>query len=231
MERTGRARARGSLSQEEIVTVALEIAETEGPDAVTFRRLGSALGVAPTAVLRHFRDKDDLLLALGARLLEDAISQVDVDEPDWRTRLLTLCRATRRSFEAHPRVAVLVATRTLRREAEFQAADLVIGAVEQAGLRGREAARIYRVLADTALAWTAFLAASRAVDTDAMERDGLAWTREYLVLPAGRFPHIQDVAGHLAEVNQEDQFELALELIFDAVAARGAAAAARSERC
>jgi AcrR family transcriptional regulator len=96
--------------------------------------------VAPTAVLRHFRDKDDLLLALGARLLEDALAQADEDEPDWRERLLSLARATRRSFEAHPRVALLVANRTLRREAEFRAADLTIGAVQQAGLSGREAA-------------------------------------------------------------------------------------------
>ena len=194
---------------------------------MTFRRLGAALGVAPTAVLRHFRDKDDLLLALGARLLEDAISQVDLDEPDWRTRLLTLCRATRRSFEADPRVAVLVAARTLRREAEFQAADLVIGAVEQAGPRGREAAGVYRALADTALAWTAYLAATHTVGDDLMQRDGLAWSREYVVLPEGRFPHIRNVAGHLAEVDREDQFELTLELLFDAVAARGAAARAR----
>ena len=46
-------RVRGSLNPEEIVTVALEIAEDEGADALTFRRLGKALGVAPTAVLRH----------------------------------------------------------------------------------------------------------------------------------------------------------------------------------
>ena len=220
-------RVRGSLNQEEIVSVALEIAEAEGADALTFRRLGKALGVAPTAVLRHFRDKDDLLLALGARLLEDALAQVDEDEPDWRERLLSLARATRRSFEAHPRVALLVANRTLRREAEFRAADLTIGAVRQAGLDGREAASVYRAVADTVLAWTAFAAASRAVAPEVMERDGLAWSREYLVLPAGRFPHIQAVSGYLAEVDREDQFEISINLLLDAVAAR---AAATSER-
>jgi AcrR family transcriptional regulator len=220
-------RVRGSLNQEEIVTVALEIAEAEGADALTFRRLGQALGVAPTAVLRHFRDKDDLLLALGARLLEDAFAQVDDDEPDWRERLLVMARATRRSFEAHPRVALLVANRTLRREAEFRAADLTIGAIQQAGLSGREAASVYRAVADTILAWTAFAAASRAVAPELMERDGLAWSREYLVLPAGKYPHIRSVAGMLAEVDREDQFELAMNLLLDAVAARGAAATGR----
>ncbi|WP_433832110.1 TetR/AcrR family transcriptional regulator [Actinoplanes sp. CA-015351] len=214
-------RVRGSLSQSEIVKVALEIAEAEGADALTFRRLGTALGVAPTAVLRHFRDKDDLLLAVGAHLLDEALDQVDFDEPDWRTRVLSLCRATRRSYEAHPRVALLIANRTLRREAEFRAADLVIGALEQAGLRGREAASVYRTIVDTVLAWTAFAAASRQVGAEIMERDGLAWSREYLVVPADKFPHIRNVAEHLADVDHEDQFELAIGMLLDAAEARG----------
>ena len=215
-------RTRGSLSQSEIVTVALEIAEAEGADALTFRRLGKALNVAPTAVLRHFRDKDDLLLAIGARLLDEALDEVDESEPDWRTRVLALCRATRRSYAKHPRVALLVATRTLRREAEFRAADLVLGALEQAGLSGREAASVYRALVDTVLAWTSFIAAVDATGADVMERDSLSWSREYLVVPADRFPHIRNVAEHLAEVDKEDQFDLALHLILDAVAARAA---------
>jgi hypothetical protein len=81
---------------------------------------------------------------------------------------------------------------------------------------------MYRVVADTILAWTSFEASVHAVGLDVMDRDGLAWTREYVVLPADRFPHIRAVAEHLSEVDREDQFELALELVLDAVATRGA---------
>jgi hypothetical protein len=48
-------------------------------------------------------------------------------------------RATRRAFVAHTRVAELVATRTLRREAELRAAEL-IGAARQAWPEGSPAA-------------------------------------------------------------------------------------------
>ncbi|BCJ43422.1 hypothetical protein GCM10010168_42680 [Actinoplanes ianthinogenes] len=213
-------RERGTLSRAEIVKVALEVAEADGAEALTFRRLGPALGVAPTAVLRHFRDKDELLLAIGAQLLEHALSEVDTDEPDWRKRIMSLARASRRAFVTHPRVAALVATRTLRQEAEFRTVELIIGALEQAGLHGRAAASMYRAVADTILAWTAFEANVHAVGLDVMDRDGLAWTREYVVLPADRYPHIRNVAEHLSDVNREDQFELALELILDAVEMR-----------
>ncbi|MEV6341888.1 TetR/AcrR family transcriptional regulator C-terminal domain-containing protein [Actinoplanes sp. NPDC051851] len=216
-------RERGSLTRSEIVKVALELAEAEGGEALTFRRLGPALGVAPTAVLRHFRDKDELLLAIGNQLLETALAEVDPAEPDWRERIRALSRATRRAFVAHPRVAVLVATRTLRQEAEFRVVELILGAMAQAGLRGREAASLYRVVADTLLAWTAFEATVHAVGLDVMRKDGLAWDREYVVLPADRYPRIREVAPYLSEVDREDQFELALELVLDAVAARGSA--------
>ncbi|WP_436525483.1 TetR/AcrR family transcriptional regulator [Actinoplanes sp. HUAS TT8] len=216
-------RERGSLSRAEIVKVALELAEADGADALTFRRLGPELGVAPTAVLRHFRDKDELLLAIGAQLLENALTEVDEKEPDWRVRILSLARASRRAFVAHPRVAALVATRTFRQEAEFRTVELILAALAQAGLSGREAASMYRVVADTILAWTSFEANVHAVGLDVMDRDGLAWTREYVVLPADRYPHIRAVAEHLSDVNREDQFELALNLVLDAVEARGAA--------
>ncbi|WIM96357.1 hypothetical protein ACTOB_008548 [Actinoplanes oblitus] len=76
------------------------------------------------------------------------------------------------------------------------------------------------MVAGTILAWTAFEANAHAAGLDVMDRDGLAWTREYVVLPADRYPHIRNVAEHLSDVDREDQFELALELLLDAVEAR-----------
>ncbi|MEU4244933.1 hypothetical protein [Actinoplanes sp. NPDC026619] len=77
-------------------------------------------------------------------------------------------------------------------------------------------------MADTVLAWTAFQASVHAVGLDVMSEDRLACDREYVVLPADRFPHIRSVAEHLSEVDREDQFELTLQLVLDAAEARGA---------
>src|SRR5688572_1534829 len=58
-----RAAGEGALTPEAIVERALEFIEREGTGALTVRRLGAELGVDPTAFYRHFRDKDDLVLA------------------------------------------------------------------------------------------------------------------------------------------------------------------------
>lgn len=215
-----RSGGRASLDAQLIVRAALALVEREGSEALTFRRLGVELGAAPTAVLRHFRDKDDLLRALGDHLLAEALAAVDGWDGGWRQRILALSDAVRRTFVAHPRIAVLVAARTLDRPAEFAAAEHLIAALLDAGLTGPEAASIYRVVADTALAHAAFEAAVRTLGDTERSGDRAAWLVGYPSLPAGRYPAIHTVAPHLAEVDEQDQLALTLELLLDGVEAR-----------
>ena len=44
-----------------IAHAALRILETEGPEAVSMRRIGKAVGITPMAIYHHFPDRDSLL--------------------------------------------------------------------------------------------------------------------------------------------------------------------------
>ena len=59
------------LDPDKLAATALEIADAEGLDAVTIRRLAQLHDVTPMALYRHFSDKNDLLAAIGDRLLAD----------------------------------------------------------------------------------------------------------------------------------------------------------------
>ena len=207
------------LTPDLILNTAMAVIERDGPEALTFRRLGTDLGADHTAVLRHFRSKDDLLLGLAARLVSDALHGFAPSE-SWRETLASLARRIRAACLRHPGVAVLVAARTSRREPEFHGADVVIGALLQAGFQGREAASYYRVLVEMALAASAFEASFNVLDKAAQEGDRLAWRREYLTASPQRYPNLAQVAPHLAEIDEEDQFETALGLLLDAVELR-----------
>ena len=207
------------LTPDLILDTAVAGIERDGPEALTFRRLGTELGADHTAVLRHFRSKDDLLLGLAARLVSDALHDFAPSE-SWRETLASLARRIRAACLQHPGVAVLVAARTSRREPEFQGADVVIGALLEAGFQGREAASYYRVLAEMALAASAFEASFNVLDKAAQEGDRLAWRREYLTASPQRYPNLAQVAPYLAEIDEEDQFETALGLLLDAVELR-----------
>src|SRR2546425_8444125 len=58
------------LSREHILEVALELAENEGIDALSMRRLAQELDVWPMSVYRYFQDKDELLDAVVGRAAE-----------------------------------------------------------------------------------------------------------------------------------------------------------------
>ncbi|WP_283136285.1 TetR/AcrR family transcriptional regulator C-terminal domain-containing protein [Rhizohabitans arisaemae] len=213
------------LTPELMVETALRIVETEGADALTFRRLGAELQVDHTAVLRHFGNKDDLLLALTNRLLEES-HRGFTPAAHWRDTIADLARRLRRACLAHPKVAALVATRTSRREAEFRGANWIVEALFQAGLRGREAASYYRALVDVGLAYSSFEATLATVGEEERRGDREAWQREYLLASPSLYPHLAEVAPHLAQVDEEDQFEITLGLLLDAVELRATQAKA-----
>lgn len=52
---------RNALSREIVVKRAIAIADAEGLQAVTIRRVAKELGVTPMALYWHFKDKNELL--------------------------------------------------------------------------------------------------------------------------------------------------------------------------
>ncbi|WP_435603555.1 TetR/AcrR family transcriptional regulator [Streptomyces sp. bgisy130] len=219
--RRGRPPSR-SLNQGLILDTALAIIEREGADALTLRRLGTELGANHTAVLRHFAGKDEILLGLAERLIEEAMDGF-VPSAGWRQTLESMASRVHAACLAHPQVAVLVATRVSRRSAEFRGADVVIGALRQAGFEDRDAARYYRSLVDTAMALASYEAAVTALDSASLEGDRMAWRREYLTVSPARYPDLAAVAPFLAEADEDDQFGTTLGLLLDAVELRARA--------
>ena len=215
-------RAARSLSREAILDAAFAIVDESGATALTLRRLGAALGVDHTAVLRHFADKDEIVLGLCERMLETALADF-APTPDWRTTLEALARQMRSACLRHPQVAVLTANRVSRRPAELHGADLVVQALLDAGFDPPEAARVYRTVVDIALALSSFQAASATLGDQAREQEAEAWRREYLTASPTHYPALAQAAPYLAEVDEDVVFESALRLVLDAVAARAAA--------
>ncbi len=210
---------RPRLTRDRVIDAAVAIMDSDGADALTFRSLGRTLDVDHTAVLRHFRNKNDLLLALADRLLREAVGAIEPSN-DWRETLRVLGHSVRNACRTHPHVAVAVAGRTVRSEAEFAGADLVIGALLSAGIEGGEAASYYRALVDVALSYAALEAAIATLPADDLAADRLAWSREYQSVDPDRFPNLASVAEHLPDVDDQDQFEVALGLFIDAIEVR-----------
>jgi AcrR family transcriptional regulator len=101
------------LTREVLVAAALRIADTEGLDALSMRRLGAELGVDATAAYRHLPNKKDLLAGVVEAVLDDADVATDPSAP-WQEQFRAVARAYRAAMLAHsPAVSRLVATTPL----------------------------------------------------------------------------------------------------------------------
>jgi AcrR family transcriptional regulator len=212
---------RAELSRERILDAAETLIDREGDGALTFRRLGAELGADPTAAYRYFRNKDDLLLALGDRLLGEAIAAGTdglTDDADWRSAFGTMARALRTTLVRHPRLATLVSVRITQGEHEAYGIERGMAVLAGTGLSTRDIVGIQRAFADTVLAWCAYSASFLALPAEAKARDAAAWATTYAQLPTDEYPNIHAAQPYFDEF--DDAFDLALELLLDGIAAR-----------
>ena len=93
-----RGRDRG-LSQAEIISTAIAIADAEGPEALSMRRIARELRAGPMSLYWHVASKEELL----DLMLEAIEGEVEVPEPsgDWQADLRVFARSARASLLRH----------------------------------------------------------------------------------------------------------------------------------
>ncbi|ADB29757.1 transcriptional regulator, TetR family [Kribbella flavida DSM 17836] len=131
------------LDPAKVVDSALLIADTEGLDAVTLRRLAQVHEVTPMALYRHFSDKSDLLAALADRLLAD-ITLPEPSAQPWDRRLRDILTAFVAALRPHPNVAGLTLPRILVTESGLELAERTLGLLVEGGFSPDHAAEVGR---------------------------------------------------------------------------------------
>jgi AcrR family transcriptional regulator len=203
---------RRRLTPEAIIAASLRLLDTDGRDGFSLPKLGRALGVDPTAVYRHFASKDDLVLAIADRLIEEAMDGF-VAQPCWVDTIILATRRLRTTYLEHPAAAALSACRTTRRTAEMRTVDILIGAMLQAGFSGPQAAVAYRACGDFALAWAGGEANFLAMDLTQQQGDRAAWTRAYRAVDRAEHPNIWQIRDELDGVGDDAIFEQILAIV------------------
>jgi TetR/AcrR family transcriptional regulator, tetracycline repressor protein len=100
------------ISRRKALEVALEIIDSDGLDALSIRRLATALGVNGASLYHHFTRKGDIVVGAVDLALEEVRG---VGEPgaSWRQWLQENARTLRRALLAHPALLpVVVAARS-----------------------------------------------------------------------------------------------------------------------
>ncbi|HVW47098.1 MAG TPA: TetR/AcrR family transcriptional regulator C-terminal domain-containing protein, partial [Solirubrobacterales bacterium] len=89
------------LSREAIVAAAIEIADTEGLEAVSIRKIATRLEARPMSLYSHIERKGDLIDLMVDEVMAGAIVTDGLPE-DWREALRQIAQRTRETTRAHP---------------------------------------------------------------------------------------------------------------------------------
>jgi AcrR family transcriptional regulator len=92
---------RPRLSREQIAEAALAIADAEGFEAVSMRRVASELRAGTMTLYHYVRTKDDLIALMDDALMGEVLVPDDELPSDWREALTLIARRSRAAFVRH----------------------------------------------------------------------------------------------------------------------------------
>ncbi|MFD0685907.1 TetR/AcrR family transcriptional regulator [Actinomadura fibrosa] len=92
---------RPKLTREAIVETAIKLADAEGLDAVSIRRIASELGVRAMSLYTHIDAKEDILDLMYDEVAGEALIEEELPD-DWREACLQIVRRERQASRDHP---------------------------------------------------------------------------------------------------------------------------------
>jgi len=98
------------LTKDELFTAALAIADAEGLEALSMRRLAAEVGVEAASLYHHLPNKDALLSGVIVKMRSEMRTPDPLPE-DWRELLLAIFSEYRRVLAAHPNLTPLAGRR------------------------------------------------------------------------------------------------------------------------
>jgi TetR/AcrR family tetracycline transcriptional repressor len=208
---------RAGLTRELVLAATRRIADAEGVDRLTMRRLAAELGVLPNALYTYVPDKEALLDAL----IDDLLAGIEADEPaagDWREGLARVMDSSRRLLLAHPQLVPEFLARPGLGPHAARLGEITFGLLRRGGLEGERAVEAFRTLLIYSLGFAAFQATRLPDDPTRSARAEAAFAS----LPEDRFPEMRRLASHLAGPTTDRQFHTGLRWLLDGIAAQSA---------
>lgn len=188
------------IDRTKIVAAAIEVADTEGLDAVTLRRVATELGVLPMRLYTYLESKADLLDLM--------IDQVYATVPTprrgsgWRTTLVSVANGLRTATAAHPWSVLL------------------LGTTQPYGPNGlRLVERVWAAVAGDAACATAFIGYVTGALQQELGAPDPAAVSDYLArtVSGGSFPAL---AAAFAGRQPKDLFRAGLDITLDGISTR-----------
>lgn len=126
------ARARATLTKDRVLAAAVALADEDGIEALSMRRLGAVLGVEAMSLYNHVENKAALLDGILDRVVREV--ELPARTEDWDVQLRQLAHSFRRVGHRHPGVLPLFGQRAVSTVEGFAPLERAYEILREAGL-------------------------------------------------------------------------------------------------
>lgn len=202
------------LDTELIVSTGLAVAAETRSNDFSAKALGLRLGVDPSAIYRHFRSKSHLMEALLDELHIRAMDSITAPPEDWRGRIRQLALGTLVEYCAHPSIAAESMVLTTHGPGELRAIELILDALDRAGLAPDDVVRHYALFSSYLLSTASGIARARIESGDEQAAtEGSPWLDGPILADPRMYPQIARFTGPLAELDDHETYLLGIETL------------------
>ena len=198
----------GGLTRSAVVRAAIAIADAEGLDAVSMRRVAAALDVRPMSLYTHVASKDDLI----DLMLNEVVAEVLVPEPlpdDWREATRAVAAASYRAFVAHTWALEAFGRRPHIGPNALRHAEQSVAAIAPLGLDPDDAWLVLAIVDEFTL--------GHAVRGVAFDEESMR--RRLLEIDPAVYPNLARL-GYPGTTDAQHAFEQGLEVVLEGIAGR-----------
>jgi len=206
---------RTQLTRERVLAAAIELADRDGIEAVSMRRLAADLGVEAMSLYTHVRNKEGLLDGMVDALIgEIPIPVQDAADDQWKTTLRRLVFTARGVMLRHPWAPRVIETRKTSGPAVPRYVNAVLGVLRRGGFTVAQTHHALHIMGSRLLGFSQDLfddSEEPDPQTMAVIAGEMARTLPYAAEMALAVTH----DGHLGRCDDEAEFAFTLDFILD----------------
>lgn len=215
---------RRPLTRERLLRAGLQLIDQQGLESLTMRKLASELGVDPTAMYRHFTNKEALLDGVADMLWgEIALPE---SEAGWEALLRSVATSLYALAHAHPRAYGLLLTRQILPLAMLQLSDTMRERLQREGFERQRASEVICALFSYAIGYamvelaTLLPQVSQPAETEP-KSDIARLAQLMLRLPRETPAQTVEAAYELTNYEADTQFTFGLDLMLTGLKCKG----------
>jgi AcrR family transcriptional regulator len=208
---TGAAR-RVQLTRQRVVAAAIELADRDGIESISMRRLAQELGVEAMSLYTHVRNKEDLLDGMADAVIGEI--PLSAGGAGWKASLRQMVLAARAVMLRHPWAPRAIETRTSPGPAFLGYANAVMGILREGGFTVAQVHHAIHIFGSRLLGFTQTV----FDDSDELDPESAAQLESQL---GATHPYVVELAlavthsGAIGACDDDEEFAFGLDFILD----------------